>query len=122
MARPPRDDPGLPIKFGPCSKGRRLHLLRGAADQIQAFRSFQISEQFQERYGYPKLTKEIKEKVLGLNGARVYGIDPTTVPCKLTRRELEQVRSRIKGRHATHGPRNAAEVARLREHHQGWPG
>ncbi|MGH2838287.1 MAG: amidohydrolase family protein [Thermoleophilaceae bacterium] len=91
-------------------------------DQIQAFRSFEISEAFQERYGYPKLTKEIKEKVLGLNGARVYGVDPKTVPCKLTRRELEQVRSRIKGRHATHGPRNAAEVARLREHHQGWPG
>jgi uncharacterized protein len=91
-------------------------------DQIQAFRSFQISEEFQERYGYPALTKEIKRKVLGLNGARVYGIDPESVPCNFTRRELEEVRGRIKGRHATHGPRNAAEVAALREHHQGWPG
>ncbi|HEX2234525.1 MAG TPA: amidohydrolase family protein [Thermoleophilaceae bacterium] len=91
-------------------------------DQIQTFRSFQISDELQERYGYPKLTKEIKAKVLGLNGARVYGVEPKTVPCKFTRRELEQIRREIKGRHATHGPRNAREVAELREHHQGWPG
>jgi hypothetical protein len=44
------------------------------------------------------------------------------VPCKFTRRELEQIRREIKGRHVTHGPRDAREVAALREHHQGWPG
>jgi predicted TIM-barrel fold metal-dependent hydrolase len=91
-------------------------------DQIQTFRSFQISEELQERYGYPALTKEIKAKVLGLNGARVYGVEPKTVPCKFTRRELDEIRREIKGRHATHGPRNAREVAALRAHHQGWPG
>ena len=32
---------------------------------IQAMRAFQISAEFQERYGYPKLTKELKAKILG---------------------------------------------------------
>ncbi len=40
-------------------------------DQIQAFRAFQISEQFQEQFGYPALTDEIKRKVLGLNALRL---------------------------------------------------
>src|SRR5439155_17129739 len=35
--------------------------------QIQAFRAFQISEQFQEQFGYPALSDEIKRKILGLN-------------------------------------------------------
>jgi uncharacterized protein len=91
-------------------------------DQIQTFRSFEISPEFQERFGYPALTKERKRKILGLNGARVYGVEPKTVPCKFTRQELEQIRREIKGRHATYGPRNEAEVKALRDHHQGWPG
>jgi hypothetical protein len=44
-------------------------------DQIQAFRSFQISDEFQERYGYPRITDAMRAKVFGLNGARVYGLD-----------------------------------------------
>ena len=64
-------------------------------DQIQTFRSFEISKEFQERYGYPKLTRELKAKILGLNGARVYGIEPTTDQCEFTRRDLEQIRGHI---------------------------
>ena len=44
-------------------------------DQIQAFRTFQISEEFQERYGYPAITPELRRKVFGLNAALPYGID-----------------------------------------------
>ncbi|MGH2952922.1 MAG: amidohydrolase family protein [Solirubrobacterales bacterium] len=91
-------------------------------DQIQTFRSFEISTEFQERYGYPALTRERKAKILGLNGARAYGVEPRTDKCEFTRRELEQVRRQIQGRHATHGPRNEAEVRALRDAHQGWPG
>jgi len=43
-------------------------------DQIQAFRTFQISEEFQEKYGYPEITPEIRAKVFGLNAAKPYGI------------------------------------------------
>ena len=91
-------------------------------DQIQTFRSFSVTRAFQERYGYPALTKELKAKILGLNGARVYGISPRTDKCEFTRRELEEIRRKVGREHATHGPRNAAEVKALREHHRGWPG
>lgn len=35
-------------------------------DQIQAFRAFEITPEFQERYGYPALTPERKPKIFGL--------------------------------------------------------
>ena len=44
-------------------------------DQIQAFRTFQISEEFQDRYGYPKMTPRLRAQIFGLNAAKPYGID-----------------------------------------------
>lgn len=44
-------------------------------DQIQAFRTFQISQAFQEEYGYPEITPAIRTKVFGLNAAVPYGLD-----------------------------------------------
>jgi hypothetical protein len=44
-------------------------------DQIQAFRAFQISEEFQDKYGYPALTPEIKRKILGLNALKPYRLE-----------------------------------------------
>lgn len=43
--------------------------------EIDAFRTFEIPEDYQEKYGYPSLTPALKEKILGLNAARVYNID-----------------------------------------------
>jgi predicted TIM-barrel fold metal-dependent hydrolase len=91
-------------------------------DQIQALRAFRISEAFQERYGYPALTPLRKAKILGLNGARVYGVDPQKRSYRFTRRELEDVRKTFPFKHETYGPRNRREVQRLREQHGGWPG
>jgi hypothetical protein len=90
-------------------------------DQIQALRAFQISEEIQERYGYPALTKRIKRKILGENGARLYEVDPITVPCEFTRKELEQIRRKLPGKNRTLGPSTTAEVAAFRAHHAGWP-
>ena len=42
--------------------------------QLDAFRTFQISDEFQEKYGYPELTETAKRKILGLTSARLYGI------------------------------------------------
>ena len=42
---------------------------------IDAFRAFTIPERLQEEHGYPPLTPRAKEKILGLNAARVYGVD-----------------------------------------------
>jgi uncharacterized protein len=91
-------------------------------DQIQAFRAFQISAEFQERYGYPALTPLVKAKVLGLNGARVYGVEPVVRRASFTRRDLEEIRKALPFVHETYGPRNAREVAQLRRAHEGWPG
>jgi hypothetical protein len=52
---------------------------------LDAFRAFQIPAWMRERWGYPELTPRLKAKVLGLNAARVYGIDP------------EQARQRARG-------------------------
>jgi predicted TIM-barrel fold metal-dependent hydrolase len=43
--------------------------------QIVAFRMFQIPQQMQEEFGYPALTAETKQKIFGLNGASLYGVD-----------------------------------------------
>jgi hypothetical protein len=51
--------------------------------QIMAMRAFQITAEFQERYGYPALTDEIKAGVFGLNAAGLFGIDPTATRCAL---------------------------------------
>jgi predicted TIM-barrel fold metal-dependent hydrolase len=41
---------------------------------IQAFRAFEISQEFQDKYGYPALTKERKEKILGQNAAKLQNV------------------------------------------------
>jgi predicted TIM-barrel fold metal-dependent hydrolase len=78
--------------------------------QIQAFRAFQISEQFQEQYGYPALTDEIKRKVLGLNALKLHDVDPVAVPCTFSREDLEQLRTTIPVATPRRGPRTRAEL------------
>jgi predicted TIM-barrel fold metal-dependent hydrolase len=48
-------------------------------DQIQAFRAFQISRELRERYGYPEITPQLRAKILGLNAARVYSVNPEEI-------------------------------------------
>jgi predicted TIM-barrel fold metal-dependent hydrolase len=43
--------------------------------QIEAFRRFTMPETLMGRFGYRALTSEVKAQILGLNGARLYGID-----------------------------------------------
>lgn len=46
---------------------------------IDAFRAFRIPVSYQEEFGYPELTPQIKEKILGGNAARVYQLDPAAI-------------------------------------------
>ena len=89
--------------------------------QIQAFRAFQISEQFQEQFGYPAMTDEVKRKILGLNALKLHDVDPVTVPCAFTRDDLEQLRLAIPASVSRTGPRTQTElrsyVARERAEH-----
>ena len=50
--------------------------------QIEAFRAFEITPELQEQHGYPALTPDVKRKILGLNAARLYGIDPAMTRCQ----------------------------------------
>jgi predicted TIM-barrel fold metal-dependent hydrolase len=59
--------------------------------QIEAFWRLQLPEEFRRRFGYPEITPEMKRKVLGLNSARLYGLNPdparyTGVPDDYARR------------------------------------
>jgi uncharacterized protein len=49
--------------------------------QIMAFRAFQISPELQARYRYPALTDAVKRNVLGLNAARLFGVDAEATRC-----------------------------------------
>lgn len=61
-------------------------------EQIVAFRRFQIPEALQESYGYPPLTDAARRKILGLNGARVYGVDPAALRCAISKDLVSQAR------------------------------
>ncbi len=43
--------------------------------QIEAFRRFQIPDALIEKHGYAPLTAAVKEKIFGLNAARVFNVD-----------------------------------------------
>jgi len=47
--------------------------------QIDAFRTFDITPEFQEKFGYPALTDKIKGKVFARNAAEYYGLDLATI-------------------------------------------
>jgi uncharacterized protein len=49
--------------------------------QIQMFMSFKMDEKIRMQEGYPDLTPAIKTKILGLNAAKVFGINPTATRC-----------------------------------------
>jgi uncharacterized protein len=46
---------------------------------IDAFRAFQIPEPLRERYGYPALTPDVKDRILHRNACVVYGVDDEIV-------------------------------------------
>ncbi len=42
---------------------------------IEAFKRFDISDEFCEKFGYSKISREDKAKILGLNAAKLYNVD-----------------------------------------------
>jgi uncharacterized protein len=65
--------------------------------QIMAFRAFQITEAFQDQYGYPALTDELKRKIFGLNAAAVFGVDVDATRCAVDGDELSVARAEYAG-------------------------
>ena len=94
-------------------------------DQIQAFRTFQISEALRDKYGYPKITPQLRAKVFGLNA---------TKPYRLAADELRKFTAQDRSRnrrpeyseqpnpsYATYGPRTRREFLNLRAWQAGEP-
>lgn len=94
-------------------------------DQIQAFRAFQISREFQQRFGYPELTSQLKRKVFGLNAAQVYGLKPDAMRRKLAKDRVQKSKldylNEPQPSFATYGPRTRREWLALREWAGGEP-
>jgi len=85
-------------------------------DQITAFRAFQISEDFQERFGYPALTPDVKRRILGANAIRLFGIAPPVGLC--TAADVEGFRAGRADVNRTLGPVTRRDVLAtwVREH------
>jgi predicted TIM-barrel fold metal-dependent hydrolase len=98
--------------------------------QIEAFWAFQIGADFQEKYGYPALTDDIKRKILGLNAARVYGVDVKANRCSISRGELAQAKQLLDAEIGQRrwvmsgptGPRTWSEYQRLHSFNGNRPG
>ncbi len=91
-------------------------------DQIMAFRAFQISDEFQEKYGYPKITPEIRAKVFGLNGAEAYALSPEDVRKHTKVDPVEKAKQEYAERqdpsYLTYGPKNRREFLRFLAHEE----
>jgi predicted TIM-barrel fold metal-dependent hydrolase len=60
--------------------------------QIVRLRKLVMKEEFIKKYKYPELTDEIKDKILGLNAARLFGIDPKAKRQAVKADKLTQLR------------------------------
>ena len=86
-------------------------------DQIQAFRTFQISPEYQERYGYPAITAQTRAKIFGLNAAPLYGIQADEIRRHQAGDTVERARENYAGARdpsfRTYGPKTRREFLQL---------
>ncbi|MBD8527247.1 amidohydrolase family protein [Pseudomarimonas arenosa] len=86
-------------------------------DQIQAFRTFQISPEFRERYGYPEITPQIRAKIFGLNALRIYPVAEDVLDRHLKRDAIAQARANYANQpnphFRTYGPKTRREFLNL---------
>ena len=86
-------------------------------DQITAFRTFQISRDFRDKYAYPEITPALRAKIFGLNAAKVYGISADEVKKVISRDRISAERmaySEQPNPHfQTYGPKTRREFLAL---------
>jgi len=64
---------------------------------VDAFWNFEITDQFQQQYGYPALTQDVKRKVLGLNSARLFGVDAQARRCEIASSAMAAAKRTLEG-------------------------
>jgi uncharacterized protein len=94
-------------------------------DQIQAFRTFQISEALRDRYGYPKITPQLRAKVFGLNATKPYRLAADELRKFTEGDKVAQSKAEYSSQpnpaYLTYGPRTRREFLNLRSWHAGEP-
>ncbi len=63
--------------------------------QIDLFRMFTITPEYQDKYGYPEITDDMKKQIFGLNAAKIYHIDPTATRCKLQQSQFSMMKREL---------------------------
>jgi predicted TIM-barrel fold metal-dependent hydrolase len=81
-------------------------------DQIDAFRAFQIEAGLQGTYG--TISETAKAKILGLNAANLYGVDPEATLCEIAEDDITARKMELPDRPAPRlrnlGPRSRREL------------
>jgi predicted TIM-barrel fold metal-dependent hydrolase len=87
-------------------------------DQIQAFRSFQISAELADKHGYRRITPALRAKVFGRNALRVYKIPEDVLKKHLASDRISRERvaygERADPSFLTYGPKTRREFLNLK--------
>ncbi len=88
-------------------------------DQIQAFRTFQISPEYRDRYGYPEITPALRAKIFGLNALKIYPVPADVLQehvkgDKVALARAEYREERPDPTFLTHGPKTRREFLNLK--------
>ena len=82
-------------------------------DQIQAFRTFQISKDVRDEQGYPEMDDALRAKIFGLNALKPYGIEIEEAKLRaandLVHQRRENYREERDPHHLTFGPKTRRE-------------
>jgi uncharacterized protein len=91
-------------------------------NQIEAMKAFRISDEFQEKYGYPEFTDAIKRRVFGLTGAQLYRVDPAACRYRISRGQLAVRKQTLNERWGDrrHALNNRPAITNRREFFQLW--
>lgn len=64
--------------------------------QIERLRRLKMKDELIDKFGYPQLTDEIKNQILGLNAAKLFGIDVQAELKKIKTDKLTQIREEFR--------------------------
>ena len=87
-------------------------------DQIQAFRTFQISPALREKHGYPQITPALRAKVFGFNAMKIYPVPDDVLKKHIKGDKValdrEEYRQRPDPAFVTYGPKTRREFLNLK--------
>ena len=90
-------------------------------DQIQAFRTFQISAAFRDKFGYPQMTPALRAKIFGFNALKIYPVPEDVLKQHVkgsmgdkVARQRQEYRENPNPTFVTYGPRTRREFLNLK--------